>query len=222
MQADTVFQGANTTIERFVVGPIETNCYVLSSGGQSIAIDVGAQGEEIAQHITQPLNLIVATHGHGDHVGGVQALSLAAAQQDPSTHTLHPVPFALAAPDKAQAMRASKPGNLGIAYDADAPEPARLLSEGDVIEVGSTILRAIEAPGHTPGGIVLLGNGFAFTGDTIFCGAIGRTDFAESNPEDMKRTLEKLKKEISAKTLLLPGHGSATTLEAELASNPYF
>lgn len=107
----------------------------------------------------------------------------------------------------------------------DPGEPTRLLAEGDAIEVGDICLQVIETPGHTPGGIVLFAateqRNIAFVGDTLFPGSCGRTDLAGGDPDAMRRSLARMGREIAPQTALLCGHGPATTMAEELASNPF-
>ena len=134
-------------IRNFVVGPIQTNCYAYVSGGACMVVDPGAAGAAVAEHLADVrVECVVATHGHGDHVGGAAALVAATG-----------APFCINAADAERAMHAGEPSELGIAYDDDAPAPDRELSEGDVISVGTATFTVVETPGHTPGGIVLLG-----------------------------------------------------------------
>jgi glyoxylase-like metal-dependent hydrolase (beta-lactamase superfamily II) len=99
------------------------------------------------------------------------------------------------------------------------------LSEGDVLKVGTATFTVIETPGHTEGGIVLLGGGsaqgIAFVGDTLFAGSCGRTDLLGGDHATMMDTLARLKTELPAETAILCGHGPASTMEVELATNPW-
>lgn len=200
-------------IRQFVVGPIETNCYALVSDGHAVVIDPGAAGAQVAEHLGDvTVDAVIATHGHGDHVGGVQGLVDALGGD---------VPFWIHEADAERASHAGTPGNLGIAYDDDAPAPARFLHDGDEVSVGDVTMRVIETPGHTPGGVVLLGDGFAFTGDTLFAGSAGRTDFPEGDHATLMRSLDRLKAEVPPETVVLPGHNAVTTMERELATNPF-
>lgn len=206
-------EDSHVEIRAFTVGPIETNCYALVSDGHAMVVDPGFCGAEIAGQLSDvAVDLVVATHGHGDHVGGVAALVEALGGD---------VPFAIGAGDAERAMHAGGVGSLGIPYDDDAPEPSRLLREGDTVTVGSVTMAVIETPGHTEGGVILLGDGIAFTGDTVFKGTVGRTDLVGGDPEVMGETLERLKGLIPPETVLLPGHGEATTMADELRDNPY-
>ena len=201
----------------FVVGPIQTNCYAYVSCGEVLVIDPGAAGARVATALAgEKIVCVVATHGHGDHVGGVAALVSATG-----------APFALAAADVEMAEHAGNPSysGSGIAYDDDAPAPKRLLAEGDVLEVGTARFRVMETPGHTPGGICLVGEGsaegIAFVGDTLFPGSCGRTDLAGGDPAAMRRSLARMGREIAPQTVLLCGHGPATTMDEELSGNPF-
>ena len=198
-------------VRRFVVGPIQTNCYAVVSDGHAIVIDPGAAGAEIARELSGvEVDAIIATHGHGDHVGGVKALADATG-----------APFWIGEPDAERATHSGSPGSLGIAYDDDAPMADGFLAEGDEVSVGDATFTVLEAPGHTEGGIVLLGEGVAFVGDTIFKGAVGRTDFPGGSPTVLAATLKRLRDRIAPETILLPGHDDPTTMADELRSNPY-
>ena len=203
-------------IAMFVVGPIETNCYAYVSQGECLVVDPGNSGKAIAEHLPPDVTVryIVATHGHGDHVGGVKALREATGAK-----------YAISARDAELAKHAGEKSELGRSYDDNAPDPDLTLSEGGVLKVGTAEFRVLEAPGHTPGGIVLLGGGSAehvcFVGDTLFKGSCGRTDLAGGSQEDMARTLARIKREIPSHTNVFCGHGDLTTMEDELAQNPY-
>lgn len=206
-------------IRQFVVGPIETNCYAYVSDGACLVVDPGASGAAIAQHLSDVrICLVVATHGHHDHVCGVRALVEACG-----------APWAISAADADRAQHALELSSHGFDADAfelaDPPAPGRLLSEGDVLTVGSATFTVIEAPGHTEGGIVLLGGGSAegvcFVGDTLFAGSCGRTDLPDGDHDTLMRSLSRLREEIPPQATLLCGHGPATTMSRELATNPW-
>jgi glyoxylase-like metal-dependent hydrolase (beta-lactamase superfamily II) len=185
-------------IRQMVVGAIETNCYAVICDGECMVIDPGASGKAIAERLSDVhVASIVATHGHGDHVSGVAALKAATA-----------APFSMAAPDVEMALHAGFGQFDGVPYDDDAPRP-------------DVILRVISCPGHTPGGITLVGEGLAFVGDTLFAGSAGRTDLEGGDADALARTLSRLKSELPPSTTILTGHGPSTTMAAELEGNPY-
>lgn len=201
----------------FVVGPISTNCYALVSGKRAMVVDPGAEGAQVAGALAADgisVELVVATHGHADHVGGVAALVDSTGAR-----------YAIAPADDELARHARRAHALGIEYDADAPAPDLQLVDGGEVGVGEARFRVIAVPGHTPGGVALLGQGAAselcFVGDTLFAGSAGRTDLPGGDTGELMRSLARLAAEVPAQANVLPGHGQPTTMAAELATNPY-
>lgn len=208
---------ANTSIRQFVVGDIQTNCYAIVSAGECMVVDPGAAGAQIAAELKGVrVTQVVATHRHHDHVCGVAALLRAC---DPRPQ------FCIGYADAEGAQHAMELSSHVFDVSGgdleDAPIPDVLLHEGDVITVGEESLRVIETPGHTEGGIVLLGDGVAFVGDTLFAGSCGRTDLEGGDHATLMHTLARLMVEIPPQTVLLCGHGPHTTMEQELATNPW-
>lgn len=206
-------------IRCFVVGDIQTNCYAYVSQGDCLVVDPGASGSRIAQQLTDVhVTQVVATHRHHDHVGGVRALVEATG-----------APWAIGAIDAPRAVQALELSSHVFDVDgddiADPPTPDALLHEGDLVEVGTARFRVLETPGHTEGGIVLVGegtaDGVAFVGDTLFAGSCGRTDLLGGDATQMRQTLARLARDIAPETALLCGHGPTTTMAHELATNPY-
>ncbi len=206
-------------IRCFVVGDIQTNCYAYVSQGDCLVVDPGASGARIAQQLADVrVTQVVATHRHHDHVGGVRALVEATG-----------APWAIGAIDAPRAVQALELSSHVFDVDGDAiadpPEPDVLLREGDVVEVGTARFRVLDTPGHTEGGIVLVGEGsatgVALVGDTLFAGSCGRTDLLGGDWSQMQATLARLAREIAPETTLLCGHGQPTTMAHELAANPY-
>ena len=102
----------------------------------------------------------------------------------------------------------------------DPGEPTRLLAEGDTIEVGDVCLQVIETPGHTPGSCCFLCGDALFSGDTLFAGSIGRTDFPGGDDQAMAASLRMLAA-LEPGIRVFPGHGESTTLSKERMENPY-
>lgn len=202
-------------LRQFTVTPLQTNCYAYVSAGECLVVDPGGSGAAVAEHLDDVrVTCVAATHGHGDHVGGVAALCRATG-----------APFAIHAADAELARHAGEMSEVGRSYDENAPAADRLLAEGDVIEVGTATFTVMETPGHTPGGIVLLGGGsaegLAFVGDTLFPGSHGRTDLTGGDERAILTSLCRMAAEIAPETMLLCGHGPATSMAVELARNPF-
>jgi len=208
----------------FVVGHLQTMCYAVISNQlradgkrPCLVVDPGASGAAIAERLDDvAVELVVATHGHADHVSGVAQLCAATG-----------APFAMAAPDVERACHARQWTSHHAPETTDAPAPDRLLAEGDEVSVGALRFRVIAVPGHTPGGIVLAGvegseaEGIAFVGDTLFAGSVGRTDLAGGDQAQLMASLARLVRELPDETILCCGHGDTTTMAHEKATNPY-
>lgn len=202
-------------LRRYVVTPLQTNCYAYVSDGACLVVDPGGSGAQIAAVLDDVrVCCVAATHGHGDHVGGVRALVRETG-----------APFAIHGADAELASHAGEMSEVGRRYDENAPAPDRTLAEGDVISVGTATFTVMETPGHTPGGVVLVGGGsaegVAFVGDTLFPGSHGRTDLAGGDEATIMASLARMAAEIAPETTLLCGHGPATSMARELASNPF-
>ncbi len=212
---------AQDEIRCFVVGDIQTNCYAYVSQGDCLVVDPGASGARIAEGLSDVrVTQIVATHRHHDHVGGIRALVDATG-----------APWAIGAGDAEEALRAlslsSHDLSAGVAQGelANPPAPDRTLREDDVLTVGTASFRVVDTPGHTPGGIILVGEGTAegvvFVGDTLFAGSCGRCDLYGGSWPKMQHTLQRLAGLLDPRATLYCGHGPETTMSRELASNPY-
>ena len=205
----------NDELRRYVVTPLATNCYAYVSAGECLVVDPGGSGDQLATVLDDVrVTCVAATHGHGDHVGGVAALVRETG-----------APYAIHAADVELARHAGEMSEVGRSYDDNAPDPDRTLAEGDVLTVGTATFTVMETPGHTPGGIVLVGGGsaegVAFVGDTLFPGSHGRTDLKGGDEATIMASLARMAAEIAPETTLLCGHGPATTMARELATNPF-
>lgn len=202
-------------LRQFVVTPLQTNCYAYVSDGECLVVDPGGSGAQLATVLDDVrVTCVAATHGHGDHVGGVAALVRETG-----------APFAIHAADAELARHAGEMSEVGRSYDENAPDPDRTLAEGDVLTVGTATFTVMETPGHTPGGVVLVGGGsaegVAFVGDTLFPGSHGRTDLKGGDEATIMASLARMAAQITPDTTLLCGHGPATTMGRELATNPF-
>ena len=194
-------------IRTLTVGPIETNCYVVSDENtrECAVIDPGDESGTIMDYIESArlsCRCILLTHAHYDHVGAVPELM---AETGAALY--------MSARDNGAAISSGR-GRF------NAPEGTRFYDDGDVVEVSSLSFKVIATPGHTPGSVCLVCGDAIFTGDTLFRDSCGRTDFPASNTDDMLVSLRRLA-QLPGDYEVFPGHMSATTLERERRMN-YF
>ncbi|MDQ7820923.1 MAG: MBL fold metallo-hydrolase [Armatimonadota bacterium] len=202
-------------LEQIPTSPLGTNCYVLGDEqtGRAVVIDPGNDAPLILEALRRTqvtAEAIVVTHGHWDHLGAVRAVRHATG-----------APFLAPAGDVEMIRAAGTSALLMGVYIDPPPDPDRTLSDGDVLTVGTLTLQVRAAPGHTPGHIILVGPGIAFVGDVVFAGAVGRTDLPGGDWEALEATLREVILALPEDTLLYPGHGPATTVGRERASNPF-
>lgn len=193
------------------LGPYFVNCYILSDNGQAVVIDPGYDPpviENLIRGRRVEVKKIVLTHGHSDHIMGLPQIK---------RFTGAPV---LIHPDDA-VMLTDPEANLSAFYSSPfSTESADdFLNEGDVINVGRFQLKVIHTPGHSPGGISLLTEGMVFTGDALFSGSIGRTDFPGSNYQTLINSIKNKLLTLPDDIIVFPGHGPDTTIGKERTSN---
>ena len=193
-------------IKTMQVGPLGTNCYLLEDEHTRAAavIDPGGDGARIEAQLLADgaeLKLILLTHAHFDHTGGVAEL-----------HAAHPdVPVFLHPADAAR---------LGSQVFPPIGAPTVPYGDGDVVKLGDLDIQVLHTPGHTPGGVCLLVVDALFTGDTLFQGSMGRIDFEGGSYEDIMASLARLA-HLPGDFRVLPGHMDASTLERERKTNYY-
>lgn len=201
------------------VGQLETNCYIIfdKETSESLILDPGDDPDYIERCISdkklQPI-LIIATHGHFDHLLAVAELKL----------NYH-IPFKIHKNDEflLNNMESSTKHFLGIDV-APPPTPDGYLKEGDSLKIGSKKLKVIETPGHTPGSICFYQRDekFLFSGDLLFFqGGVGRTDFSYSDEKLMDKSIEKIFK-LSNKIKVYPGHGQPFSLRSWIGISSSF
>lgn len=198
-------------IRKFVSRMMAVNCYVVSEQDTAVVIDPVVEVEMILDYLRkQELKLlaIVNTHGHADHIAGNQRLAV----ETGAPVWIHEADAAYLADP---ALNLSQ---MVLGEGMTSPKAERLLTDGDQITVGGTVLTVIHTPGHTPGSICLLGSGALFSGDTLFKASVGRSDFPGGDGKILRQSLQKLKK-LPPETIIYPGHGQETSLKEELAHN---
>lgn len=214
------------TIQRFTLGPYETNCYVVipgSGGHPSPApgtpcwiIDASFEPAPIVEFIRsrglKPQALIL-THAHIDHIAGVREVLAAFPGLPVNVH-------------EAEREWLTDPLlNLSSfsGMPVTAPEASRLLQEGDELVLGGDAWRVLHTPGHSPGGITLYHapSKTAIVGDALFSGSIGRTDFPGADHATLVRSIKTKLYTLPEDVRILPGHGPESTIGRERLSNPF-
>ncbi len=203
-------------LRTIVVGPLRCNCYVLwNEKDAAVVIDPGAEPERILRVLaTEKVRprLVLNTHGHFDHVGGVAPLQ-----------RTFGAPYRVHA-EELPIMAMAPPGSRmwGILIP-EAPTPDGFLEADRVLTVGSLEIRAIHTPGHTPGSTCfhVPAAGSVFTGDTLFLGSIGRSDFPGGDGDQLVRSIRERLLTLPGETKVYPGHGPDTTIADEVDTNPF-
>ena len=200
-------------IEKIVSEIAQENAYILSNSAFSILIDPGSQPEKIIaklQEIDKPLTAILLTHAHFDHIMGVKTVQ----DMTGAKIYMHELEKDFATDSRL---------NLSTVIaerQCDAFVPDVLYHDGDKIQVGNLTFRVLHTPGHTIGSSCLIVKDTIFSGDTIFKGSIGRTDFPTSDPAKMMESVQKVA-ELEGNYAVFPAHGDSTTLDYERNTNPF-
>ena len=210
-------------LDAYVVGRIEANCYVVGdeATGEVLVIDPGDDIETLLRALQSRQQRVVAvavTHHHLDHSGGAHEL-------------LEAVPdarFLMHAADYPQIAASAPSAPTWCGRPVTPPRtPDAFLDSGDSIEVGRFALRALHAPGHTPGSLCFALDRheddppLVFTGDVLFAGSVGRSDFPGGDHEQLIASIREQLLTLPEETVVLPGHMGASTIERERATNPF-
>jgi len=201
-------------VKTITVGAFQENSYLVvdDRSSRAVIVDPGSEGERLVKAIDRSgatLEAIWITHAHVDHVG---AIAFVKRKWDVPIY-LHPLDRRLydAAGLQAQVY--------GLPFE-EPPAPDHEFADGQQIKVGDAEMTVLHAPGHSPGHVVIHGNGIALVGDCLFAGSIGRTDLPFSNPPQLAASLEKISA-LPPETVVYPGHGMETTIGQERLSNPF-
>lgn len=202
------------TIERIIVGMLQANCYLIGDRDSMMAIlvDPGDEPDRLIDIIKDfgfAVSEIVCTHGHFDHVGAVGDLKTALGAK------------VLLHKDDLLVYKHSYKIAQEWGFDAIAqPEPDLLIEEGYKIHLGNQTIEIIHTPGHSPGSVCLVGGDFVITGDTLFAGSVGRTDFPGGDYQKLGDSFRRLMA-LDKSTKVLPGHGPSSTIGYERSFNPF-
>jgi glyoxylase-like metal-dependent hydrolase (beta-lactamase superfamily II) len=202
-------------IKKLAVGPIMANCFIVGckETHEAAVIDPGDEADRILLALAQAkltVKQIINTHGHFDHVGANKRMKSATG----APILIH----ALDAPMLSLLSRSAVAWGMSA---EDSPSPDRTIDEGDVIRFGSIRLQVMHTPGHTPGGVSLIADGYVFVGDTLFAGSVGRTDFPGGDFDTLKSSIQKKLFTLGDEVKVFTGHGPETTIGEEKRHNPF-
>lgn len=202
-------------LETLCVGIFGVNCYILSARSNSlgIIIDPGAEEKKIARvldkHNLKPA-FIINTHAHIDHISCDDKFGVPV--------YIHRLDATLL---KDPQLNLSNFFSSSYALKTEI----KILEDKDVIELEQIQLEVIHTPGHTPGGICLLmkkpSDNILFTGDTLFCQGVGRTDFPGANEEELIKSIKNKLFKLDDDTIIYPGHGNSSCIGEEKRNNPF-
>lgn len=203
-------------IERRVVGALQCNCYIVGceDAKVGIVIDPGGDAPAILDRVSQlglSIKYIVNTHGHIDHIAANRPVKEATG----AMIAIHRDDADWLITDQGSYARM-----LGVL--SPGPPADMLLDEGDEITFGKDSLQVIHTPGHSLGGISLVGDGLVFCGDTLFAMGVGRVDLPGGSWETLMHSIKTRLFSMPDETTVYPGHGPETTIGREKGFNPWF
>lgn len=207
-------------VTRVQVGPLQSNCWLVwEADGPALVIDPGDDLKRILDALGgREVEAIILTHCHFDHLGAAAGLVEATgaalmAHSEDAEHVGTP----------------HGTGSVLFGFDgALAPHPDRILDDGETVTAGTLNVEILSTPGHTPGGICLLATSpgervpHLFSGDTLFAGSVGRTDFPRGDARALAQSIAQKLAPLPAETMVHPGHGPDTTIGREARLNPFW
>jgi glyoxylase-like metal-dependent hydrolase (beta-lactamase superfamily II) len=200
-------------VDRYELGPIGTNCYVVRTergSAQALVVDPGDDAATLRLEIARMGVTVVAilvTHTHYDHIGAVADLAEAT---DAPVYISEVEAAVLASPADYY------PGQRIRPWEAEVQ-----LAGDETIDVAGISFETVQVPGHSPGHLAFYADLSLFSGDVLFAGSVGRTDLPMASWETLVESIRVLVDRFSPDTVVYPGHGPSTTLGAELARNPF-
>ena len=200
-------------IHRLILGPIEVNCYILiDEDKKAIAIDPGAESKAILSLLAKEgatLKEILLTHTHYDHIGAIPDLMK---DKDITLRVFHEESNWLYNPEKNLSLLL---GETMVFPPVDA-----VFQDGETVGFGGMEMTVIHTPGHTPGSVCFYHReGILFSGDTLFAGSIGRTDFPGGNHYQLISSIRNRIFTLPGETVVYPGHGQSTKINKEMREN---
>jgi hydroxyacylglutathione hydrolase len=200
-------------VDRYELGPMGTNCYVVRAErgvSEAVVVDPGGDAAQLRLELARAgarCAAILITHCHWDHLGGVADLA---------EGTGAPVYVADVEAPVLEQPEDWYPGTGVRAYTPDVR-----LAGDETFELAGIAFDTLRVPGHSPGHLAYGAEGVLFSGDVLFAGSVGRTDLPHADWDTLVESIRALMDRFPAETIVYPGHGPPTTLGAELARNPF-
>ena len=201
-------------VDRYELGPIGTNCYVVRASrgaAEAVVIDPGANAAELRLELARlgaKCTAILITHGHWDHLGGVADLAEASG-----------APVHMAAEERIALEQVNDFTPPTVRLRPWTPD---VLLEGDeTLELAGVGFQTLRVPGHSPAHLAYYADGALFSGDVLFAGGVGRTDIPFGDWDTLVASIRTLAERFPSETIVYSGHGPETTLGTELARNPF-
>ena len=201
-------------VDRFALGPLQTNCYVVradAAPATCAVVDPGGEAPELVlelERLGTSCAAILVTHGHFDHLGGVADLAESTG-----------APVYMPEGERERLERYSEFAPAGVPGRPHTPD--HLLEGGETIDVAGLSFECISIPGHSPAHIAFFVDGHLFSGDLLFAGSVGRVDLPGGDWDTLLESVRTLADRYPPETIVYPGHGPQTTLGAELERNPF-
>ncbi len=202
------------TIKSFAVMPFDENCYVVSDEtNEGVVIDPGGMENIVLSYIRETkltIKAVLNTHGHCDHIGANDAIRDATG-----------APLYIHKNDAPMLtdMKLNLSAFMGFRVLSRPAE--HFLAEGDGIVFGQSELKVLHTPGHSTGGVCFVGDGVVFTGDTLFAGSIGRSDFPGGSETELIGNIKKKLLALKDDMKVYAGHGPSSEIGWERVRNPY-
>lgn len=202
------------TVTKFVLGPLDNNAYVVTGNEKTcIIIDAPLTIEPLMEFISSNKltpAAILLTHGHFDHTGGLKDLK-----------KLYNIPVYIHREDSEYLCNPELNGSLYFGFPDKSVPADNFLEEGKIISFADIKINVLHTPGHTPGGCCFLIDDTLFSGDTLFCMGVGRTDLIGGSEEQLLNSIVLKLFPLPLNIKVLSGHGAETTILKEKKGNPF-
>jgi hydroxyacylglutathione hydrolase len=201
-------------IDRYELGPIGTNCYIVRvdpEASAAIVVDPGADAPRVLEELGASgarCEAILITHGHWDHLGGVADLAEGTG-----------APVYMAEDERVLLEDVNSFTPPGVELRPYTPDV--LLHGDETFDLAGVSFQALLIPGHSPAHLAYYAAGALFSGDLLFAGSVGRTDLPGADWDQLLESIRLLADRFPPETVVCSGHGPETTLGAELARNPF-